>query len=87
VDRVMDIAVNECLNADLDWAEFRNECLPMDGSPGAFGILEGQCRIKLKIIRPQWSLNVDIQAFDEEDIQRMILLGHQHGKDEMVGYY
>ena len=86
VDRVMDIAVNECLNADLDWAEFRNECLPMDGSAGEFGVLKGQSRIKLKIIRPQTPLNVDIQGFDQEDIQRMILLGYQHGRDEMEGY-
>lgn len=86
VDRVMDIAVNECLNADLDWAEFRNECLPMDGSAGEFGVLKGQSRIKLKIIRPQTPLNVDIQGFDQEDIQRMILLGYQYGRDEMEGY-
>ncbi|MDZ7897679.1 MAG: patatin-like phospholipase family protein [Arcicella sp.] len=83
VDRVMDIAVNECLNADLDWAEFRNECLPMDGSAGEYGILEGQKRIKLKVIRPERPLEVDIQNFDKEDIQRMILLGYQHGKEEM----
>ena len=86
VDRVMDIAVNECLNADLDWAEFRNECLPLDGSEGEFGILKGQSRIKLKIIRPQKPLNIDIQGFDQEDIQRMILLGYQHGRDEMALY-
>jgi NTE family protein len=77
VDRVMDIAVNECLNADLDWAEFRNECLPMDGSEGEYGVLKGQKRIKLKIIRPQKPLNIDIQSFDEEDIQRLIFLGYQ----------
>jgi NTE family protein len=83
VDRVMDIAVNECLNADLDWAEFRNECLPLDGSLGKYGVLEGQKRIKLKVIRPQRPLDVDIQNFDKEDIQRMILLGYQHGREEM----
>lgn len=83
VDRVMDIAVNECLNADLDWAEFRNECLPMDGSEGEFGILKGQKRINLKIIRPQKTLNIDIQDFDKEDIQRLIFLGYQHGREEM----
>ena len=86
VDRVMDIAVNECLNSDLDWAEFRNECLPLDGSEGEFGILKGQSRIKLKIIRPQKPLNIDIQGFDQEDIKRMILLGYQHGRDEMALY-
>jgi NTE family protein len=86
VDRVMDIAVNECLNSDLEWAEFRNQCLPADGSAGQFGILEGQSRIKLKIIRPEVPLNIDIQDFDREDIQRLILVGYQHGKDEMKNY-
>jgi NTE family protein len=86
VDRVMDIAVNECLNADLDWAEFRNECLPEDGSEAQSGILKGQKRIKLKIIRPQKPLNIDIQGFDQDDIKRMILIGYQQGRDEMAGY-
>lgn len=86
VDRVMDIAVNECLNADLDWAEFRNECLPADGSPSEFGILKGQSRIKLKIIRPQHHLNIDIQAFNRDDIKRMLLLGYEQGMEEMREY-
>jgi len=86
VDRVMDIAVNECLNADLDWAEFRNECLPEDGSCATSGILKGQKRIKLKIIRPQQALNIDIQSFDKDDIERLILLGYQQGRDEMKNY-
>jgi NTE family protein len=86
VDRVMDIAVNECLNADLDWAEFRNDCLPEDGSESQSGILKGQKRIKLKIIRPQKPLNIDIQGFDQDDIKRMILIGYQQGREEMVGY-
>ena len=86
VDRVMDIAVNECLNADLDWAEFRNECLPEDGSCATSGILKGQKRIKLKIIRPQQPLNIDIQSFDKDDIERLILLGYQQGRDEMKNY-
>ncbi len=86
VDRVMDIAVNECLNADLDWAEFRNECLPEDGSEAQSGILKGQKRIKLKIIRPQKPLNIDIQGFDQDDIKQMILVGYQQGREEMVGY-
>jgi NTE family protein len=86
VDRVMDIAVNECLNADLEWAEFRNECLPEDGSEAQTGILKGQKRIKLKIIRPQKPLNIDIQGFDQDDIKRMILVGYQQGREEMAGY-
>jgi NTE family protein len=53
---------------------------------GWFGILKGQSRIKLKIIRPQKPLNIDIQGFDQEDIERMILLGYQHGRDEMALY-
>jgi NTE family protein len=83
VDRVMDIAVNECLNADLEWAAFRNECLPEDGTEANAGILKGQKRIKLKVIRPEKPLNIDIQSFDAEDIRRLILVGYHQGKTEM----
>ncbi|MBP6385362.1 MAG: patatin-like phospholipase family protein [Pseudarcicella sp.] len=84
VDRTMDIAVNECLNSDLDWAEFRNECLPEDGSPALTGILKGNQRIKLTIIRPTRPLMVDIQNFDIEDIERLLDTGYQEGRNILM---
>lgn len=86
VDRVMDISVNESLNSDIDWAIFRNECLPEDGSEAKEGVLKGQKRIKLKIIRPNHPLHIDMQDFDEEDINYLILQGYEHGKEEMKNY-
>jgi NTE family protein len=77
VDRVMDIAVNECLNADLDFAELYNNVLPPDGSTVQEGFLAGKRRIKLHIIRPQKPINLDIQDFDEEDIVHIMQMGYQ----------
>lgn len=86
VDRVMDIAVHESLNSDIDWAIFRNECLPEDGSPAKEGVLKGEKRIKLKIIRPNHSLHIDMQEFDEEDISYLMLQGYEQGRAEMKDY-
>ena len=87
VDRTMDIAVNESLNNDIDWAEFMNDALPEDGTPAHDGILKGKRRIKLTIIRPEEPLLVDIQNFDKADIQRLISLGYKYGKQKMEGYF
>lgn len=84
VDRIMDISVNECLNADLDYAEFMNACLPEDGSEAQEGYLKGRKRIKLKIIRPHQPLQVDIQNFTHYDIERLINVGYETGKLELA---
>jgi NTE family protein len=61
VDRVMDIAVNEILNADLRVQ--RSE-------------------VKLKIIRPNQPLSIDIQHFTKMDIRRMLEMGYAQGLSE-----
>jgi NTE family protein len=83
VDRVMDIAVNECLNADLEYAQTINQFLPDDGSVVTEGILKGKRKIKLTIIRPNKPLNIDIQAFDADDITRVIGIGYETGKQKL----
>jgi NTE family protein len=84
VDRTMDIAVNECLNNDLDWVEFFNSVLPNDGSISTDdGPLKGKRKIKLTIIRPLSPLQVDIQNFDELDIERVIGIGYEIGQKAM----
>ena len=85
VDRVMDIAVNECLNADLEYALTINEFLPEDGSIVEEGPLKGKRKIKLTIIRPQKPLNVDIQGFDSDDIRRLIGVGYETGRQALSG--
>lgn len=83
VDRAMDIAVNEILNSDLEWAEFFNALLPDDGTAVAAGVMKGFKKMKLTIIRPTAPLNVDIQAFTSDDIRRLVAIGYQRGREVM----
>jgi NTE family protein len=74
VDRIMDIAVNESLNMDLDWAVLHtkfDKVNQKDESPNR--------KVKLTIIRPEMPLNIDIQSFNTDDITRIIELGYQRG--------
>jgi NTE family protein len=81
VDRAMDITVNENLNADLEWAEFLNECLPIDGTETTIAALKGYRKMKLTVIRPKSPLSIDIQNFDADDINRLITIGYQRGRE------
>lgn len=76
VDRVMDIAVNEILNADLRETLLINSTLPIDGSPQAEGPFTGFKRVKIKNIRPTQPLTVDMQHFTKLDIRRMLEVGY-----------
>jgi NTE family protein len=82
VDRIMDIAVNESLNSDLDWAELHNlvahETSEMDSNKHN----KNKKKVKLTIIRPKMPLNIDIQNFDRDDISRLIDIGYQMGREE-----
>ncbi len=68
VDRIMDIAVNESLNMDLDWAVLHAK----NNEPH---------KIKLTLIRPDIPLNIDIQTFDRDDIARIIEQGYNRGHE------
>ena len=83
VDRIMDIAVNESLNMDLDWAELHNIVVGEKNVTGELNVNTSNMnsKIKLTIIRPEAPLNIDIQKFDSDDISRIIELGYQKGKD------
>jgi NTE family protein len=76
VDRVMDIAVNEILNADLRETMLINNSLPLDGSPQPDGEFAGYQRVKITNIRPEQPLTVDMQYFTKMDIRRMIEVGY-----------
>lgn len=86
VDRIMDIAVNESLNMDLDWAELHNIVVGEKNITGDLNIntSNSNSKIKLTIIRPEAPLNIDIQKFDSDDISRIIELGYQKGKEVYV---
>ncbi len=81
VDRIMDIAVNESLNMDLDWAELYNLVQENKSNDGDLVIKKVKNKIKLTIIRPEVPLNIDIQKFDTDDISRIIEIGYQKGKN------
>lgn len=84
VDRIMDIAVNESLNMDLDWAELHNLVQENKTSDGDIVLTKTKKKVKLTIIRPEVPLNIDIQNFDTDDISRIIEIGYQKGKDNYI---
>ncbi len=79
VDRIMDIAVNESLNTDLDYAELHNLALTENINYENSDLGLGNRKVKLKIIRPDAPLNIDIQSFDTDDIERIIEIGYRQG--------
>ncbi len=62
VDRVMDIAVNEILNADLREAQLLCK--------------ERNSAIKITSYRPAQALQIDMQSFTKFDIRRLLELGY-----------
>ncbi len=83
VDRVMDIAVNEILNADLRETILINNSLPADGSVLKEGPYQGFHRIELESIRPNQPISIDIQHFTKLDIRRMLEVGYALGKAQL----
>lgn len=76
VDRIMDIAVNESLNMDLDWAVLHSKS-SSSSTPEDKKIQ----KVKITIIRPDLPLNIDIQSFDTDDISRIIEQGYNRGHE------
>jgi NTE family protein len=83
VDRVMDIAVNEILNADLRETILINNSLPVDGSEVKEGPYQGFQRVALESIRPDQPISIDIQHFTKLDIRRMLEVGYSLGKAQL----
>lgn len=79
VDRVMDIAVNEILNADLRETILINNSLPADGSVVLDGPYQGFQRVNIASIRPLQPISIDIRHFTKMDIRRMLEVGYAVG--------
>lgn len=79
VDRVMDIAVNEILNADLRETIQINSSLPLDGGIQKDGPFQGFKRIKIDSMRPEQPISIDIQRFTKFDIRRLLEIGYAEG--------
>ncbi|MHA8065721.1 patatin-like phospholipase family protein [Aquirufa sp. ROCK2-A2] len=80
VDRVMDIAVNEILNADLRESLSMNDSLPSDGSVALHGPFAGRKKVNIVSIRPLQPINIDIQKFTKLDIRKMLEIGYATGQ-------
>lgn len=81
VDRVMDIAVNEILNADIKESMLINHSLPDDGSVVLSGPNKGKRKVKITSIRPSQPINIDIQKFTKMDIRRLLEVGYAMGQE------
>lgn len=80
-ERIMDIAVNEIINNDIEWAMFLNNFYADSRLEATKRSVTPQKKIKLTIIRPQSAINLDLQNFNSSDIQRLLELGYKRGKE------
>ena len=79
-ERVMEIVTNELVNNDLAYAELVNAHTPTDGSVATEGPFVGKRHINIKVIRPTTPIDVPLDSFTIEDIERMIQLGREAAK-------
>ncbi|UCB51590.1 MAG: patatin-like phospholipase family protein [Candidatus Zixiibacteriota bacterium] len=82
-DRIMDIATNEIVNNDLEWAQFINTFCPKDGTPVVDGPLAGYRYIPITVIRPAVEPAIKLDDFKEEEIAELLNLGHIAAKNAM----
>jgi NTE family protein len=68
MDRMHDMAVNQLENNEIDWAISHAENETFKGKP-----------IKLKIIRPERPLQLDLMSFNSDDIAALIVQGFKAG--------
>lgn len=71
IDRIKDISVNQLENNDIEWAENYNENLI---SVGGFYLNK---KIKLTVIRPEYSVDIKLTDFTSNDIKKIIKEGYE----------
>ena len=76
-ERVMEVVTNELVNNDIAYAQMVNAHTPPDGTPAVSGPFAGKRRINIKVIRPERPINVPLDSFTGQDIERMIRLGRE----------
>lgn len=77
IDRIKDISINQFENNDIEWAEQYNENLV---SLGGISINK---KIKLKVLRPTETLDINLTAFSTNDIKAMIKSGYEYAYTEI----
>ena len=82
-ERLMDIAINEIVNNDLEWAEFINLYCPRDRTPLIEGPLAGYRYVPIAIIRPAIEPDIHLETFDSKQIEALINLGHMTARNAL----
>lgn len=77
LDRIKDISVNQFENSDIGWAEnYQENVFSMSG----YSIKK---QLKLKILRPENPLHVQLTSFSVEDIKNMVKDGYEYAYTEL----
>lgn len=78
IERIKDITVNQFENSDIEWAENYNKSM--------FGVAGYNLtrKIKLTVIRPSESLQIDLTNFNKNDIKEMIKKGFEHAYTQLM---
>lgn len=66
LERVREITVNQIVNSDIEWIQSYADRSSLRGHP-----------IKLTVIRPSEPLILDLQAFNDQDISKLIVEGYK----------
>lgn len=81
-ERIMDIAVNEIMSNDVEWAIFLNKLVSDKELNISSRTFTSYSKVKLTIIRPESSINLDLQNFNSYDIQNLLDMGYRRGREE-----
>jgi NTE family protein len=81
-ERMTDIATNEIVNADIEYAEEINE-IARQGKAEHFEFSRGKTERQLLVIRPSSDPEVDITSFTENDIKKMMDLGRNAAREAL----
>lgn len=76
VERVMEIAVNEMVNNDIEKRELINRLIDQGYQSQDFW----HKKVKMKVIRPAKELRINLQNFNSKDIDRLIREGREAAK-------
>jgi NTE family protein len=82
-DRIMDIATNEIVNSDLEWAEYINTYCPEDGTPVVDGPMAGYRYVPITVIRPAEEPAIKLDDFEEKEIADLINTGRVAAKNAL----
>lgn len=81
MNRLMEIIVNETVNNDVARAKQINEHLSVQFPTTKVDPKTGHRHVKIKVIRPKQTLDIDLTDFNEKDIREIFALGQSRAKE------